>query len=312
MNKAEINEIKKNLTSDRLSIDRISGCYVDYEKNKKAEFHKAFGQLPEEETFKYYEIFKQTFAGTPGKNLLSLEFPMDQEATGGTQEFLLTLRNSGLKEEALVEQFFDRVIDSYEDAENYYIILIHGVYDVPGVTMDKIMNDDASDTVFDFILCSICPVKLSKAGLSYHIKEKMIMERIRDWVVDPPVKGFLFPAFTDRTDDIHGVLYFTRKADDVQPGFVDAIFGAEAPLSAPEQRETFQTILEQTIGEDGDLTVVKNIHEMLSEMVIGNADNPEPLMIGKKEMRQVLEDAGVFKRDEAGRAAFRRFLETVQ
>ena len=39
--------------------------------------------------------------------------------------------------------------------------------------------------------------------------------------------------------------------------------------------------------------MVKNIHEMLSEMVIGNADNPEPLMIGKKEMRQVLEDAGV-------------------
>jgi len=293
MNRAEINEIKKNLTGDRLAIDRISGCYVDYEKNKKAEFHKAFGQLPEEESFKYYEIFKQTFAGTPGKNLISLEFPMDQEAPGGTQEFLLTLRNTGLKEEALVEQFFDRVIDSYEEAENYYIILIHGVYDVPGVTMDKIMNDDASDTVYDFILCSICPVKLSKAGLSYHIKEKMIMERIRDWVVDPPVKGFLFPAFTDRTDDIHGVLYFTKKADDVQPAFVDALFGAEAPLSAPEQRETFQTILEQTIGEDGDLTVVKNIHEMLSEMVIGNADNPEPLMIGKKEMRQVLEDAGV-------------------
>ncbi|MCR5675439.1 MAG: DUF4317 domain-containing protein [Lachnospiraceae bacterium] len=293
MNRAEINEIKKNLTGDRLSIDRICGCYVDYEKKKKVQFTKAFGQIPEEESFKYFEIFRSTLSGTIGRNLIPLEFPMDQEATGGAQEFLLTLRDTALKEEELVEQFFDRVIENYIEPENYYIVLVHGVYDVPGITKDRIMNDDASDAVYDFILCSICPVKLSKAGLSYIAEEKMIMQRIRDWVVDPPVKGFLFPSFMDRTDDIHHTLYFTKKPDDVQPGLVDALFGAQAPLSAPEQKETFQTIVAETIGEDGDLSVVKNIHEMLSEMVIGNADNPEPLMIGKQEMRQLLEDAGV-------------------
>ncbi|MCR4764507.1 MAG: DUF4317 domain-containing protein [Lachnospiraceae bacterium] len=293
MNRSEVNEIKKNLTGDRLSIDRICGCYVDYEKKKKVQFTKAFGQLSEEETFKYFEIFKHTLSGTIGKNLIPLEFPTDQEMTGGAQEFLLTLRNTGLGEDALVEQFFDRVIDSYIDPENYYIILIHGVYDVPGVTKDRILNDDASDTVYDFILCSICPVRLSKGGLSYIAQEKMIMERIRDWVVEPPVKGFLFPSFMDRTDDIHHTLYFSKKADDLQPGFIDALFGAAAPLSAPEQKETFQTILSETIGEDGDLSIVKNVHEMLSEMVIGSADQPEPLLIGRKEMRQILEDAGV-------------------
>ena len=293
MNRSEVNEIKKNLTGDRLSIDRICGCYVDYEKKKKVQFTKAFGQLSEEETFKYFEIFKHTLSGTIGKNLIPLEFPTDQEMTGGAQEFLLTLRNTGLGEDALVEQFFDRVIDSYIDPENYYVILIHGVYDVPGVTKDRILNDDASDTVYDFILCSICPVRLSKGGLSYIAQEKMIMERIRDWVVEPPVKGFLFPSFMDRTDDIHHTLYFSKKADDLQPGFIDALFGAAAPLSAPEQKETFQTILSETIGEDGDLSIVKNVHEMLSEMVIGSADQPEPLLIGRKEMRQILEDAGV-------------------
>lgn len=293
MNRAEVNEIKKNLTGDRLAIDRICGCYVDHEKNKLVEFHQDFGRVPEEESFKYYEIFKHTFSGTVGKNLINIEFPMDQEATGGTQEFLLTLRNTGLKEEALVEQFFDRVIDGYIEPENYYITLIHGVYDVPGITTDRIVNEDASDTVFDFILCSICPVKLSKAGLSYIAKEKMIRDRIRDWVVDLPVKGFLFPAFTDRADDIHHALYFTKKAQDVQPEFVDALFGAQAPLSAPEQKETFQTILEETLGEDGDLSIVKNVHEMLSEMVLAGSEDPEPVTIGKQEMRQILEDAGV-------------------
>ncbi len=293
MNKSEISEIKKNLNGDRLSIDRICGCYVDYEKRKKVQFTKAFGQLPEEETWKYQEIFRQTLSGVAGRNLVTIDFPTEQEMTGGAQEFLLTLRNSALKEEALVEQLFDQVIAHYIEPENYYIVLAHGLYDVPGVTKDKILNDDASDSVYDFILCSICPVKLSKAGLSYNAQEKMITERTRDWVVEPPVKGFLFPAFTDRADDIHSTLYFTKKPFDMQPELIDALFGSEAPLSAPEQKETFQSIVAETMGEDADLSVVKNIHEMLSEMVLGSADDPEPLTIGRKQMRQILEDAGV-------------------
>lgn len=295
MNRSEINEIKKNILGDRLSIDRLSGCYVDYEKRKKALFHKSFGALPEEETWKYYDIFRRTLSGTVGKNLLSLEFPMKEEETGGAQEFLLTLRDSGLKEEELIEELFERIIENYTDPENYYIVLAHGIYDIPGITKDRIENDDASDNIFDFIICSICPVKLSKAGLSFDESKKTIAERKRDWVVDQPVKGFLFPAFIDRTGDIHNALYFTKKPADVQPGLFDALFKTMAPLSAPEQKETFQTIIEDTIGEDGDLRVVKNIHELLSEMMIGSADDPEPLEIGKKEIRQILEDAGVSK-----------------
>ncbi len=295
MNRSEINEIKKSIIGDRLSFDRLSGCYVDHEKKKKALFHKSFAELPEDETWKYFEIFRRTLSGTVGKNLLTLEFPIKEEETGGAQEFLLTLRDTSLKEEELVEEIFDRIIEYYSDPENYYIVLAHGVYDIPGITKDRIENDDASDNVYDFVIGSICPVKLSKAGLSFDESKKTIALRKRDWVVDQPVKGFLFPAFQDRTGDIHGALYFTKKPADVQPELFDALFKTIAPLSAPEQKETFQAIIEETIGDDGDLRVVKNIHELLSEMMIGSADDPEPLEIGKKEIRQILEDAGVSK-----------------
>ena len=102
MNRSEVNEIKKQLTGDRMSLDRLSGCYVDFEKRKRVVFHKPFLQVPEEESWKYFAIFKAVLSGTVGKNLLPLEFPTGQEMTGGTQEFLLTLRNTGLKEDALV------------------------------------------------------------------------------------------------------------------------------------------------------------------------------------------------------------------
>lgn len=167
---------------------------------------EAFLALPEEEAFKYFDIFKKTLSGSIGKNMLNMEFPLDAEMPGGTQEFLLKLRDSRLEDDMLLEEFYDKVIATYEYAENYYIILIHAAYDVPGRTSDDLEMDDASDEVYQHILMSICPVSLSKAGLSYNVEENCIQDRIRDWIVDKPDKGFLFPAFNDRSTDLHSAL----------------------------------------------------------------------------------------------------------
>ena len=127
MNKKEIAEIKKQFNPDRCAITRITGCYVNAEKEKLMEMKEAFLSLSDEEMFKYFDIFKKTLSGTIGKNLLNMEFPLSQEMDGGTQDFLMKLRDSGLKDDALVESFYDRIIGSYDFGENYYIILIHGL-----------------------------------------------------------------------------------------------------------------------------------------------------------------------------------------
>ena len=170
MNKKEIAEIKKQFTPDRCSITRICGCYVDGEKNKKTELKEAFLSLSEEETFKYFDIFRKTLTGTIGKNLINMEFPLDQETEGGTQNFLMKLRKSKLTDDTLTEAFYDKIIENYDYGENYYIILIHAVYDIPGKSSDGAEMFDASDEIYDHILCSICPVKLSKAGLHYNVR----------------------------------------------------------------------------------------------------------------------------------------------
>ena len=165
MNKKEVLEIRRQFSPENCAITRICGCYVDHEKEKKMEMKKAFLSLPEEEAFKYFDIFKHTLSGTIGKNLINMEFPLDQELNGGTQEFLMRLKDSKLQDDLLLEEFYDKVVESYEYGENYYIILIHAVYDVPGKTKDGLEMEDASDTVYEHILCSICPVNLTKAGL---------------------------------------------------------------------------------------------------------------------------------------------------
>lgn len=111
-----------------------------------------------------------------------------------------------------MEEFYDKVIESYDYGENYYIILIHAVYDIPGKSSDGLEMFDASDEIYEHLLCSVCPVKLSKAGLCYNAEANTIQDRIRDWIVEMPDWGFLFPLFQDRSTDIHGVLIFQQKS----------------------------------------------------------------------------------------------------
>ena len=293
MNKKEINEIKKQFTPENCAITRICGCYVDGEKNKKTELAQTFLTLTEEENFKYFTIFKSTLSGTLGKNLLNMEFSNAQEMEGGTQEFLLRLKNSKLEDAALVEEFYDKVIANYQYGENYYIILVYGVYDVPGQTLDGIENEDASEYVYDYVLCSICPVKLTDAGLCYNEKTNNIESRIRDWVVTAPVHGFLFPAFNDRMSDVHGLLYYTKNSELMQEEFIDQTLGCGAPLSFKAQKETFQDIIENSLGEQCDFDTVKTIHENLNEYVEVHKDAPEPAQLDKTEIKKLLADSGV-------------------
>ena len=293
MNKKEILEIRKQFTPANCAITRICGCYVDHEKNKKLESKDAFLSLPEEEAFKYFDIFKKTLSGTVGKNMLNMEFPIDAEMPGGTQEFLLKLRNSKLEDDMLLEEFYDKVIATYDYAENYYIVLIHAMYDIPGKSSDGLEMFDASDEVYEYLLMSICPVSLSKAGLSYNAEDNRIQDRIRDWIVDMPVKGFLFPAFNDRSTDLHSVLYYTKKSEDLQPEMIDQLLGAQMPMSADTQKETFQMIIEDTLGEDGDYETVRNIHETLNDLIEEHKEEPEPLSLDKTEMKKIFEQSGV-------------------
>lgn len=293
MNKKEILEIRKQYTHERCSISRICTCYVDGEKNIKTTMKEAFLSLPEEETFKYFNIFKQTLSGTLGKNLLNLEFPLDAENPGGPQEFLLKLRDSRLQDDALLEKFYNKIIETWYFPENYYIILIHVAYDIPGKSSDGSEMFDASDEVYEYLLCSLCPVKLSKPGLFYNTEHNQIENRIRDWVVEPPVKGFLFPAFNDRSSDIHGMLYFSKQAEELQPDFMENMFGCQLPLTAKSQKESFNTLIADTLGEDADYEMVKNIHEQLTEMVEETKDSPDPLVLTRPDVKRLFELSGV-------------------
>ena len=128
MNKKEVTEIKKQFTPSNCAITRICGCYVDGEKEKKTEMKDAFLSLPEEEMFKYFDIFRKSLSGTIGKNLLNMEFPIAQEMPDGTQAWLPVLRDSKLQDEILLEEFYEKIIKNFCSSINGNVSCIFCIY----------------------------------------------------------------------------------------------------------------------------------------------------------------------------------------
>lgn len=292
MNKKETLEIRKQFTNENCAITRICGCYVDAEKQIRTELKEAFLSLPEEEIFKYYEIFRKTLSGTIGKNLLNMAFPLAQEMPDGTQSWLLKLRDSRLTDDVLLEEFYEKIIKNYAYGENYYIILIHAAYDIPKKAEDGMEMFDSSDDTYEYLMCSICPVKLDKAGLCYNAEKNSIEDRSRDWIVQAPDAGFLFPAFSDRNTDLHSMLYYTKNPENLQPALMEEVFGCQTPLSAKGQKETFTELVAETLGSTCDYETVVNIHENLNELIEEKKDLPEPPTLTAPEVKNLLARSG--------------------
>lgn len=267
MNKSDINELKKRFTKKGCTITRICGRYVDSEKQTVVDLDENFLNLEEEELFKYLDIAKKVLSGTVRNNILELPFPSGEEEVGGHQQFLLGIRESRLKNKELLDVFYDRIIESYELQGHYLILLMHDAYDVMKKTTDGGKLDE-SEEVFEYILCAICPVTLSKPALGYRADENRIGSRIRDWVVDAPVNGFVFPAFSDRSADIHNVMYYTKNARDKHPELMEKVIGCNVKPTVTEQKDAFRSIVKGVVDDDTPRgrNVVMKINDEINTM----------------------------------------------
>ena len=292
MNKKEISEIRKQLTPQHCALTRIAGCYVDGDKNRITQFKEAFLSLEEEEMFKYFEILRKALSGTLGKNLVNMEFPLEAERSGGAQNQLMALLEDALEDEQRLAAYCDRIIQAYDYGENYLILFAHGAYDVPGKASDNTEMFDASDEVYHFLLCCICPVSLAKPALSYDASQQAFRSRIRDWIVDMPLTGFLFPAFNDRSRDIHSLLYYTKKAEELHETFTQEVLSCFPPLSAKAQQEVFGDLVEQALGDACDFEMVRSLHEQLHDLEAEQKDSPDPVILDQGEVKNLLKLSG--------------------
>lgn len=296
MNKKDALEIKRRFTKE-CSIDRVAGCYVDCNKNQVVKLNESFLNLAEEEFYKYLEIAKKTMSGTIGNNILELGFPSEEEEAGGRQQFLMGLKESGLKNDALLDRLYEQIIEKYQYTGNYIILVFHDVYDVMSRTKDNLELDE-SEEVFEYILVSICPVDLSKPALGYRPDENRIGARLRDWVVGAPDVGFMFPAFDNRSTEIHKLDYYIRDPKNPHPEFAEDILGCNNRRTAYEQRQTLGMIVQKAIkDEDKAEEVLLDIEESF-KLRVDEAEKEgtllaSPIVLSADIVDEVLEENNV-------------------
>lgn len=291
----EIGEIRRHLRRDRSAITHLYGCYVNDNKEIIASFRQSTALMPENESDKYFSLLRRTLSGGLGRNLIDLSFKTSQVAGSPEHKLLMDLRECKLQDEELLATFFQKIIDSVVLEGSYLILLGCDSYDVPFKGKDDIASRDQSDEVYTYLICTICPVKQTKANLHYVPEEKLFHDGAMNQMVSSPALGFLFPAFNDRATDIYSALYYTHDISVSQDALIEALFNVPVPQPAAEQKKTFEALLTTSLGEECSLDVVQTVHDQISQRIElhKEAKVPEPLLIGKEEVKEVLASCNV-------------------
>lgn len=295
MNEKEVGEIRRRQRRDRSNMTAVFGCYVNENREIISQFRQSTGIMPENEADKYFGLLRKTLSGSLGRNLIDITFKTSQVAGSPEHKLLMDLRSGRLENEEIREEFLKKVIDTVSLEGNYLILMGCDSYDVPFKSKDDALQPDSAEETYQYILCAVCPVKQTKATLHYVPEEKMFHDGAMLQQVGPPAVGFLFPAFDNRATNIYNALYYTRDVKSSQESFVEAVFNAPIPMPAAEQKKSFEALLQTSLGEQCSLDVVQNVHDQLCQRMELHKESkvPEPLTVGKEDVKEVLSSCGV-------------------
>ena len=312
MNQKELGELRRRFRPEKSAISRVYGCYVNSSREIVSFLDESLGRMAQEEAEKYLSLLKKSLSGTLGKQLIDIVFSTEQVMDSDEYRLLSALRESELKSGDIRQEFYRKVIESLDMGDsNYVILLAFDAYDVPQRGGDG--ESSGSETVFRYVLCCVCPVKACRAELGYFPGENEFHSCSAGQTVSPPELGFLYPAFDGRAANLYNALFYTKSTGRLHQEFIDAIFRTEAPMSADEQRESFQEALREGLEEACSMEVVQSVHEQLRERIEAHreAKDQEPLSLSAGEVGRMLRQCGVEEeRVEAFQAACgRRFGE---
>ena len=186
-------ELTRRMTLSRTSFTRIAGCYVDRDGEFDGSFNINFLKLSASERTMKLKLAKEIPFAATNVNLKKYEYPQSARKPGSMWQLLMAMNECGLKNDALMDTFYDVVMEHYRADRAYAILVFHDRYDIPAKGSDKERQWE-SEEVFEYMICAVCPLS-------------------GEYEPDKPVCGFLFPAFTDRSGDLNHIDVFQADAD---------------------------------------------------------------------------------------------------
>lgn len=292
MNKKDLASIRRRFAPEKNDISIIRGCFVNEKGEIVSTFSKSPISLPESEAEHYLASFKKTLGGAVGRNQFTL--PVHEEAS----QLLHQLQTSELKDDAAVTALFNIIREKMEFDGSYLILVMHDAYSIPYRKADEHTDTpDFTDKVFNYIVVSICPVKLTKPQLTFFSDDRDFHTVEPDLAVAGPALGFMYPVLDDSGADVNAALYYTKDSDNLHADFIDAVFHTTAPEAAAETREQFYGVLGDSLERGLTFDVVQTIHENLSAQ-LNERKKGDSLQVGRKEIASLLGSCDVDEKDQ--------------
>lgn len=207
INREDMLELTRRMTPSRTSFTRIAGCYVDQEGEFDGSFNTNFLKLSAPEKKKNLELAKVIPFSETNVELKKYRFQKEQQGAGSMWQLLMAMKSCGLKNDALMDTFYDVIMENYVSDEPYGIFVFHDRYDVPVKAADKERLGE-SEEVFEYMIVCICPLP-------------------GEYEPGKPEWGFLFPAFTDRSGDLDYISIYRESAHNPEEDFFRRILGLE-------------------------------------------------------------------------------------
>lgn len=198
-------ELTRRMTPARNCFDRIAGAYIDDLGEVDESFNVHFGKLSGSEKAKNLALVKAVPFSETNLQLKEYTFPETMKGKNSMWQLLVTMQQCGLKNDALMEVFYEQIADGYPVDYPFAVYVFHGVYDVPLKAKDKESLWE-SEEVYDFIVCILSPLK-------------------GEYELDEPVFGFLYPAFSDRSADKNKINIFHADPQQMEEGLMYKLLG---------------------------------------------------------------------------------------
>jgi hypothetical protein len=309
MNKKDIANIRKQFKLDNhlMQLKEIYNVYVNKESGEiYHQVSQPFQLLDLEAQELFLANFKKVLTGNLGAKLFELKFKRDVEYS--TQSILF----EGLQE-ALTEDWRENMLQVVEKmfAHASYefdtvVTFIRGEYRKVTKKRNQESEEGGDDEVYsnEFLLCSLNKTDQPKKSLMFDYIEKEFKSY---HVVDPiinlesPLSGFLFPAFNDNAADVNHILYYSGKANQPDYAFIEEVLNCEDIMTAQENKDSFDLILKEVMGDEVDTKVFANVYEEIDRVVQESVENEESdaPTLDYRDIERILTVSGVENVDTA-------------
>lgn len=296
MNDKEIGEIRRRIRKDKCAVPYIYGAFINEKKELVSTFRHNVAMLPADDADAIFKIMRKSFSGAVGKNLLDVSFSTEDVMNGEEHKMLMEMRKQSPESEPYIQSFFEKTAEMLSMQGAYIILLAQDAYDVPAYGVDGEKADDSSE-VYNYFFASVCPIKESKAALSFIASENAFKTLSANAVISAPELGIAFPSFDDRSSNIYNMLLYSKNTSDNHTEFITDFLKGSVPMPAQEQKDIFNSLLEETLSDDCRFDVAVAVRDAVCDEITEskNAGDEEPPTVSKKTVSRVLEKCGVEK-----------------